>query len=549
MAGQQARDDIVDVIVPVYRGLARTLECLHSLIATRPEHRTRYEIIVLDDASPEPELVAALTALAARGQIQLRHHPVNLGFVRGMNRALVEHPVRDVVWLNADTRVQGDWLDRLRAAAYSAPDVASVTPLSNCGELMSFPQPGARLPLPSPALHAQLDRLARRAWSGDWPELVVGCGFCLYVRRAALARVGLLDESAFGAGYGEDTDWCLRAHEQGLRHLGAPNLFVAHEGSVSFGLEKSALVARHNALLRQRYPHVERCYGQHLARDPVQPHRQRLQRTRLEWVRGARPLHLIGAWHWQDPRLPLHPPHRAPDAPPLPGRRWLAWRTVSTGLEVTLTLVEDEAPIVLNYRLPDAQAELAADLARIPHERLVWHLSPARCPLSLRMSLAQWTSRHTLDIPLPSAAPMTTTDKTTSDPFAMTGAILIADPLDRPECGQRWCALARRLARADRDVALIFFSDRPWANRLIATGMLVPLSVPPGIDLLTTLRLSGCRLALSLEPTPDEHWSAPDLAARLGLPLWAPPSPRAQARGAYVLPANLSFLWINANRE
>jgi hypothetical protein len=41
----------------------------------------------------------------------------------------------------------------------------------------------------------------------------------MYVTRAALDRCGLLDEEAFGRGYGEEVDFCLRASRMGMRHL------------------------------------------------------------------------------------------------------------------------------------------------------------------------------------------------------------------------------------------------------------------------------------------------------------------------------------------
>ncbi|NBC47680.1 MAG: glycosyltransferase, partial [Gammaproteobacteria bacterium] len=203
----------VDIIIPVYRGERETLECLRSLIQALPENRTPHQLLVLNDASPEPMLVSALEQLAASvGQLRLIHHPTNLGFIRGVNRAIAVNPERDLVLLNSDARVCGDWLDRLRAWAYCKPDVASVTPFSNHGELMTFPDPRRRYQKPEPADHARLDAFARSVETSEAPvELVVGCGFCMYLRRAAIDAVGPLDETNLLAGYGEDTEWCLRA--------------------------------------------------------------------------------------------------------------------------------------------------------------------------------------------------------------------------------------------------------------------------------------------------------------------------------------------------
>jgi len=299
----------VDVLVPVFKGVEITLACLDSLLRHKRDNRTAHRIIVLDDACPEPELARAIDSLARRGRIELVRRSANLGFIRNMNRGMALHPERDVVWLNADTRVHGDWLDRLRAAAYLADDIASVTPFTNNGELMSFPESRVAQPMPSPQEHASLDRAARQ--SGGAPvELEVGCGFCFYIKRRALDAVGYLDEETLQRGYGEETDWCLRARRLGWRHLGATNVFVAHSGGHSFGPEKALRVYQNNSILRRRYPDAERRFDDFVARDPLRPARQALQR-------------LLAA-----PEAPAEAPAARPTplttaAPQLPGRCWL----------------------------------------------------------------------------------------------------------------------------------------------------------------------------------------------------------------------------------
>jgi len=110
---------VVDLIVPVYRGLAETRRCLNSVLAF--PQQISHEIVVIDDCSPEPELTAWLHELAETGTITLLENPVNTGFVNAVNRGMVLHSDRDVVLLNSDTEVHGDWLDRLRSHAYSDP--------------------------------------------------------------------------------------------------------------------------------------------------------------------------------------------------------------------------------------------------------------------------------------------------------------------------------------------------------------------------------------------------------------------------------------------
>ena len=54
----------VDIIVPVYQGLADTQLCILSVLAST--NRTPHHLIVINDASPDPELSAWLRDTAAQ---------------------------------------------------------------------------------------------------------------------------------------------------------------------------------------------------------------------------------------------------------------------------------------------------------------------------------------------------------------------------------------------------------------------------------------------------------------------------------------------------
>lgn len=275
---------MVDVLVPVYKGYDETLACLESVLRYRTSNQTPHEIIVLDDASPDAALQQKLAQLGAAGHITYIRRPANLGFIGNMNRGMALHPGRDVVWLNADTRVHGNWLDRLHNAAYSADNVASVTPFSNNGLVMSVPEMLDKAPMPTDAEHIALDQLAALL-NQPAVQIPSGCGFCFYLRRDAINDIGYLDEAHLKRGYEEETDWCQRAHNQGWQHLGATNLFVAHRGGVSFGIEKAQRVQQNGRILRRRYPTFKGRWQRFLAQDPLKPARSRL----LQSVEAARP--------------------------------------------------------------------------------------------------------------------------------------------------------------------------------------------------------------------------------------------------------------------
>jgi GT2 family glycosyltransferase/glycosyltransferase involved in cell wall biosynthesis len=267
----------VDVVVPVYAGYDETMACLASVLATTT--RAEAEIVVVDDASPEPRLADALAALDRDGRISLLTHQTNQGFPTAANRGMALHPDRDVVILNADAEVYGDWLRRLKQAAYSADDIASVTPFGNAGSITNYP---GRTDRPcSTQEAAAFDAAARAVNAGKVAELPVGVGFCLYLRRACLDDVGLFDAVAFGRGYGEENDLCLRASKRGWRHVVAPNVFVRHVGGRSFGDEKAPLMARNRRVLNNRHPEFEAAVGRFIDADPLRELRRSIDAEHL----------------------------------------------------------------------------------------------------------------------------------------------------------------------------------------------------------------------------------------------------------------------------
>jgi GT2 family glycosyltransferase/glycosyltransferase involved in cell wall biosynthesis len=284
----------IDIVVPVYKGLNETLRCLRSVLTSCPT--AAYELIVINDASPEPALSAWLRDLARRGLITLLENPLNLGFVKTANRGLALHPERDVVLLNSDTEVSRDWLDRLRKAAYSAERVGTVTPFSNNATICSYPTFCADNALPNDTTHVQMDELCAASNDGCYVEVPTGVGFCMYVRRDCLRDVDLLDEEHFGKGYGEENDFCMRATQRGWRHLLATDTFVYHSGGASFGASKNPAIENALKVMDTLYPDYQEVIAGHIAANPALPFRRRLDLARLG---GARPttlyvLHNLG---------------------------------------------------------------------------------------------------------------------------------------------------------------------------------------------------------------------------------------------------------------
>ncbi|MGR8936054.1 MAG: glycosyltransferase [Gammaproteobacteria bacterium] len=270
----------VSVIVPVYRNATVTLRCLYSVVRAQQRHTT-FELIVINDASPDVQLVSALSDLAKKGFFTLLHNAENRGFVATANRAMTLYGSRDVVLLNSDTEVYGDWLDRLNAIANNGSNVGTVTPLSNNSFICSYPCFCNDNPYPLELSYQDLDALAKNVNAGSSIEAPSGIGFCLYIKKGCLESVGLFDQNLFGRGYGEENDFCRRAILKGWKNMIAPDVFVRHWGGASFQGEGFFLKQAAMEKLRQRYPFYQTEVDRFIAEDPLAAARTRLDRARL----------------------------------------------------------------------------------------------------------------------------------------------------------------------------------------------------------------------------------------------------------------------------
>jgi GT2 family glycosyltransferase len=269
------RSNRITVIVPVYADYTATRRCLADLPSQLGgSHRA----IVVDDASPDPRIRELVREIGEDPRIQSIFNAENMGFVGAVNRALRQIEGGDVLLLNSDTILPPRLLARLAAVAGTAPDIGTVTPLSNNGEFTSFPRPNEPNPMGSRAQVSAIDRAAAAVNAGAVVDVPNGIGFCLYVTRRCLDAVGALSETLH-RGYLEDVDFCLRARELGFRNVCAPSIYVGHAGSRSFGDEKRALVVRNLHTIESRYPHYREECASYLVADPIRPYRQAIERA------------------------------------------------------------------------------------------------------------------------------------------------------------------------------------------------------------------------------------------------------------------------------
>jgi GT2 family glycosyltransferase len=261
------------VALLVYNGrsfVPRTLESVAAMRdATIARGRNDIEVVIFDDASPDPGWSLQLADLCESHRLGYYCSPRNLGIPRNMTLAMLRAEAGNhdyVVLLNSDVIVPSNLVDAMVDAAVIAGNagkpVASITAWSNNASNFSLPNGDADRFLAHQHVVDQVSSTLADEFAGVAPELPVGMGFCFALSVAAMKSIGVMDP-VFGRGYCEEVDWCCRATAAGWLHVLATNTFVYHMGSATTRLvgllaPGEQTVQVNEAIIDDRHPDYRR---------------------------------------------------------------------------------------------------------------------------------------------------------------------------------------------------------------------------------------------------------------------------------------------------
>ena len=272
----------VDIIVPIHGAPQATLRCLESV---RRHATGDWQLRIIDDASPDPEMAHALRAFAtAAPRARLHLQKEQRGFVATANHGmqLATAAGRDSLLLNSDTIVPAGFNRRLATTVYADANTGVATPYTNNGTICSIPEFLGNNPIPRGYNVESFDALVQSASLRLRPELVTAVGFCMYIRQTTLREVGFFDAEHFGRGYGEENDFCERAKARGWKIRLCDDLFVYHQGGASFGESAKILQEEHNQRMAELHPHYHQSVQNFVQQNPLAPLQARIRKRLLE---------------------------------------------------------------------------------------------------------------------------------------------------------------------------------------------------------------------------------------------------------------------------
>ena len=263
----------VSIVIPAYGQDAHTFQCLQSL--AQHTDLSRVEVIVVDDASPQPVEQGLSTV---RG-VRFLRAPSNGGFIASCHLGADAARGEWLLMLNNDVQVCAGWLPALQEVFVNHADAGLA---------------GARLVYPNGRLQEAGGIIWQdgSAWNwgrGENPEhpqfrylrAVDYCsGACLLMRRSDWDALGGFDRH-YAPAYYEDTDLAMRVrHRLGKRVVYQPAAVIIHHEGVSSGTDETQGIKRHQVINRGKF--FERW------REVLRTHRVNGLLPRLEINRHAR---------------------------------------------------------------------------------------------------------------------------------------------------------------------------------------------------------------------------------------------------------------------
>ena len=229
----------VDILIIHLNGENIIRKCLNSIYKNTPKKINFNIKLLLNNSKDNSEEIIRKEFT----KVEIIKTNKTIGFAQASNILAMKSTGKYILFLNNDTEVEKNWLDRLLDLIKKHENCIGVQPkIKSLYDKTKFEYAGAaggfidkygypfcrgRIFGETEIDKGQYDNEIRIFW---------GCGVCLLVERNFFISSGMFDEDFFM--YGEETDFCWRANIYGKEIWFCPKSIIYHVGSFSVGKEK-----------------------------------------------------------------------------------------------------------------------------------------------------------------------------------------------------------------------------------------------------------------------------------------------------------------------
>lgn len=238
---------MISIIIPVFNQHDMTAEC----IAAIREHTQDFELVIIDNGS-DPPFKPPFTGFA---ETVLIRNEENKGFPAAVNQGIRAAHGDIVILLNNDVTVTPGWAEKL---------IKYLDEFSIVGPLTNFCIGDQQVIITTYQNRDELDKEAEaiseenEGAPADEVNWIVG--FCMAFKKSVFDEIGDFDESLWPCS-GEEIDFCLRARTAGHRIGIAQDVYVHHQGSVTFGAMKDAGQINYLEVCKRNDKHLAEKWG------------------------------------------------------------------------------------------------------------------------------------------------------------------------------------------------------------------------------------------------------------------------------------------------
>ena len=215
-----------DVIIPIYNSPEWLKICVYAVYKNTPEEYLG-KVILMNDNSDELTENCIENLKRKYKSIEVYKNETNLGFIKNVNRGMDKTTADYILLLNTDCMLSKNTIPKLIEHIEKNEKIGLICPISSNAANLTYD-------IPENYSYMQIDELFYKNFKGMNFDACTVVGNCLLISRKCMEKTGHLDE-IYGMGYGDETDYQFKAHEQGFEAKVAIDTYVYHKSEVSFG--------------------------------------------------------------------------------------------------------------------------------------------------------------------------------------------------------------------------------------------------------------------------------------------------------------------------